>query len=247
MASKPIGRLAEPSCYNSDSTEVVVAKKWYSFFVVTDDADAATDSSVASAPTGTVAPRRASELVPDAVAEVPAAVVTAAGPVDLSVVYESAKIAPPAHGYSVLKVAEMLQSEHIRALPADVKRKSVMVALDAAGVKVDDIVEDAVRRDRALDTYERVLQQHVDQLDGQIASENRQIEEEIASRAAELRARIEENNQKVAGEKAELLAWRARKHQEEAAIADAVGYFVTENPITTTARPVPAKGESDVR
>ncbi len=39
-----------------------------------------------------------------------------------------------------------------------------MVALDAAGVKVAEIVEDAVQRDRALDTYERVLQKHLEDL-----------------------------------------------------------------------------------
>ena len=79
----------------------------------------------------------------------------------------SAQIATPAHGYTVLKVAEMLQSEHIRALPAEVKQKSIMVALDAAGVKVADIIEDAVQRDRALDTYERVLQKHLEDLRAQ--------------------------------------------------------------------------------
>lgn len=44
----------------------------------------------------------------------------------------------------------------------------------------------------------------------------------------------------------ELQAWRARKHQEETVIAEAVGYFVSENPITRPAPPV-AKGDADVR
>lgn len=233
-------------CYNHDSKEVVVAKKWYSFFVVTDEAQAASPSAPAASPGTEPAPRRASDLVPDppAAESVPAA---SAGPVDLSVVYDSAKITAPAHGYTVLKVAEMLSSEHLRDLPADVKRKSIMVALDAAGVTVDEIVEDAVRRDRALDTYERVLQQHVTDLDAAIAAENARIEEEIARQAATLRARIEENAQKLAAETAELLAWRTRKHQEEAAIAEAVGYFVTENPITRPSGGVKDKGDVNVR
>ena len=89
----------------------------------------------------------------------------------------------------------MLQSEHLQSLPADVKQKSILVALDAAGVKVADIVEDAVRRDRALDTYERVLQKNLDELRAQKAAENAQLEAEIDQRVAELRARIDENNQ----------------------------------------------------
>ena len=61
----------------------------------------------------------------------------------------------------------MLQSEHIRNLPAEVKRSSILLALDAAGVKLQDIIEDAVRRDRALDTFERVQQKAVEDLEKQ--------------------------------------------------------------------------------
>jgi hypothetical protein len=101
-------------------------------------------------------------------------------------------------------------------------------------VKVTDIVEDAVRRDRALDTYERVLQQSLGDLKTKTAAENQRIEQEIARRVAELRARIDENNEKTKSEEDEFLAWQARKRQEEELIAAAIGYFVSENPITRT-------------
>jgi hypothetical protein len=213
-----------------------MAKKWYSYFIVTDDGEtppATADAQVASTDEGSAAaPRRVSDVAPDPASETELSV-PVAGPVDLVDVYDSAKIAVPAHGYTVLKVAQMLESDHLQALPPDVKRKSILVALDAAGVKVDEIVEDAVRRDRALDTFERVLEKHLDQLRAQTDAENRQIEEEIARRAAELRARVDENRRKVDQEEREFLAWRTRKQQEEQRIADAVGYFVSENPVTT--------------
>jgi hypothetical protein len=171
-------------------------------------------------------------VAPEAGAD-PALEAAIAGPVELTDVYDSAKIASPPHGYTVLKVAQMLESDHLQALPPEVKRRSILVALDAAGVKVDEIVEDAVRRDRALDTFERVLEKHLDQLRAQTDAENRQIEEEIARRAAELRARVDENRKKVEQEEREFIAWRTRKQQEEQRIADAVGYFVSENPVTT--------------
>jgi hypothetical protein len=220
---------------------VGVSKKWYSYFVVTGEAkDGATETPQELAPGS---PVRAADLVPEA-PNAPPPVVDAVSSADLSIVYESAKITSPPHGYTVLKVAEMLQSEHIRELAPEVRRKSVLVALDAAGVKVDDIVQDAVRRDRALDTYERVLQQHVDQTLAAVAAENRQLEEEIARRVAELRGKIEENTRRVTAEQAELQAWRARKQQEEALIADTVAHFVSENPITRGGSP---KGDADVR
>ena len=223
-----------------------MGKKWYSFFVVADESNAAAARAVGDQPATTPSPRRAEDLVPEAS---DAAATPATPPVpsaELSVVYDSAKIAPPAHGYTVLKVAEMLHSEHIRALPAEVRRKSVLVALDAAGVTVEEIVEDAVRRDRALDTYERVLQQHVDALVEATAADNRALEDEVAKRAAELRAQIDENTRKVAAEQAELQAWRQRKQREEALIAEAVGHFVSENPVTRSAS-APPQGDADVR
>jgi hypothetical protein len=216
-----------------------VGKKWYSYFVVTEP-DARSAPSTADAPQP-----RVSDVVPDADAETTFAR-PVSGPIDLGAVYDAAKIAAPAHGYTVLKVAEMLRSEHIRSLPADVKRKSIMVALDAAGVKVAEIVEDAVRRDRALDTYERVLRQSLEELRAQTAAENKRIEDEIAQRVSELRAKIDENNTKTAREQHDFLAWQKRKHDEEEIIADGVGYFVSENPITTN-RTAKDEGGADVR
>jgi hypothetical protein len=213
-------------------------KKWYNYFVVTTPADAAG----ATAPDGP--PQRVSDIAP---AEADTAF---AGPVstptDLGEIYAAAQIGTPGHGYTVLKVAEMLQSEHIRALPPDVKQKSVLVALDAAGVKVAEIIDDAVRRDRALDTYERVLQKHLEELRAAKAAENRQIEDEINQRVAELRAKVNQNDAELAAEQNNLLAWRMRKRQEEDRIAEAVGYFVSENPITTSTAPSD-KGGSNVR
>ena len=172
---------------------MAVDKKWYSYFVVTDDrVDPADPSAEVDA-----APQRVSDAFPDAGAEAALPAAPAVASTNLGAVYDAAKIAAPAHGYTVLKVAEMLQSEHIRSLPAEVKRKSVMVALDAAGVKVADVVEDAVRRDRALDTYERVLLKSLEDLRAQTSSENKQIEDEITQRVAELRARIDENNKRT--------------------------------------------------
>ena len=134
-----------------------MAKSWYNFFVVTGE------ERPAAAPAAPAAPRRAAEVVPELPQETTfEAPVASSG--SLADIYSSAQIPVPAHGFTVLKVADMLQSEHIQALPADVKRKSILVALDAAGVPVTEIVEDAVRRDRALDTYERVLQKHPKQM-----------------------------------------------------------------------------------
>ena len=223
-----------------------MSKRWYNFFVVTDDASPPLEPAPPSQP----APKASAKRVMDVVSEA-ASKTTFATPVEnpasFDELYQSAQISVPPHGYTILKVAEMLQSEHIRALSADVKRKSLMVALDAAGVKVRDIVEDAVARDHALDTYEKVLQKHVDDLRSQKERENQRIEEEINQKLLELRARKDKNNEEVRREQESLMSWRTQKRQEEERIADAVGYFVTENPVTASSSPNKKGGSENVR
>jgi len=197
-----------------------VNKKWYNYFIETPPTEAPPAQPPGEAP---APPPRAADLVKDAAAdpELSGPVTT---PVSFDDVYAAAQIQAPAHGYSVLKVAEMLQSEHLQALPPDVKKKSILVALDFAGVKVAEIVEDAVRRDRALDTYERVLQKNLEQLRAEKEREIKQLEETISRTRAEL-----DKEQK------ELDKWCTRKRLEENRIAEAVAYFVSQNPITAPA------------
>jgi hypothetical protein len=207
-----------------------VAKRWYNFFVVAGEPHADAGPLSQSGPASSS--KRVVDVVPDAEKDAAfAAPVT--DPTSLEDIYTSASIATPPHGYSILKVADMLESEHIRSLPADVKRKSILVALDAAGVKLQEIIEDAVQRDRALDTYERVLEKNLEDLRRAKELENQRLEEEINQRLNELRVRIAENNKEVSREQENLAAWRTGKRAEEERITQAVGYFVTENPITT--------------
>jgi hypothetical protein len=223
-----------------------VAKKWYNYFVVTEGGGEAANPPQTPADGSADASRRAADLVPGAEADT-TFVAPVPSPVDFSEIYAAAQIAAPPHGYTVLKVAEMLRSEHILELPSDVRQRSVRVALDAAGVKVAEIVEDAVRRDRALDTYERVLQKNLDELRAAKAAENRSLEEEVNRRVAELRGRIERNNAEITREQESLASWKVRKRQEEDRIAEAVGHFVSENPVTTAGAPAKGKGDADVR
>jgi len=110
---------------------------------------------------------------------------------------------------------------------------------------LQDIIEDAVRRDRALDTFERVQQKAVEDLEKRKTEENRQIQEELDRLVSEHRARMQANSDAVAKEKDRFFGWRLQKQQEEQKIADTVSHFVTENPITRgqpAASSAPEKG-----
>lgn len=240
-------------------------KKWYNYFVSveqpgegaqpegTSEKSAAAEieelarSTAASAsrptpmarPAATTRPRPQTVLQMTGPVAEPKFAPPAGPPASFDEIYNLAEIPVPGHGYTILKVAEMLESEHIRGLTPVVKRSSILVALDAAGVKVDEVIQDAVRRDRALDGYERAQQSTLEDLEKSKAAENRQIQAELDRLTAEYQARIQSNEDQVAREKERLYGWRLKKQQEEQKIAAAVGYFVTENPITTSPGPAP--------
>jgi hypothetical protein len=131
----------------------------------------------------------------------------------------------------------MLQSDHIRTAPPEMRKNSILLALDAAAVPLKSVIEDAIRRDRALDTYERVQQKAFEDLVAKKTAETKDIEAEIERLTKERQARIQANAEAVAKERARVDDWRLQKQKEEQRIADAVSYFVTENPITTTLSP----------
>src|ERR1700678_788833 len=216
-------------------------KKWYNYIVSVDDAAGADPNSPHVPPNSRNAPataRSAAQSVEDiasSIAKEPKFTTPISDPTSFEEIYKAAEIPPAPQGYSILKISHMLENEHLRNLPSDVKKSSVLVALDAAGVDIKEVIQDAVRRDRAFDTYERVQQRAADELETRKTKENTDIQAQIDRFVTEQRAKIQANNDEVTREKTRFTGWRLKKQQEEKKIAEAVGYFVSENPITTGA------------
>jgi len=218
-----------------------MSKKWYNYIVSVDEENPATPGSPSGSPNaksgptaGKTAAQSVAEIASTLAAE-PKFTTPVSDPTSFEQIYQAAEIPPAPQGYSILKISQMLESEHIRNLPSDVKKSSVLVALDAAGVDIKEVIQDAVRRDRALDTYERVQQRAADELETKKTKENTDIQAQIDRFVTEQRAKIQANNDEVTREKTRFTGWRLKKQQEEKKIAEAVGYFVSENPITTGA------------
>jgi hypothetical protein len=218
-----------------------MSKKWHEYFFSVNERPAAE-----SPPRETEEPPAApSNNAAQAVADIAASIAPQPAPTpavarqaasnstSFQEIYDAAEIRSPVHGFTIMKVGEMLRSEHIRSLPREVKRSSVLVALEAAGAPLQDVIEDAVRRDRALDTFERVQEKSLNELDAAKSKENQQIQAEMDRILADYKARMQANNDAVAREKERFFAWRLKKQEEEQKISDTVSYFVTENPITT--------------
>jgi len=219
-----------------------MSKKWYNLFVSVDPVTGEPVSGRSGSQDEPGAPSAAQTI-----AELAAAVDVSpkfrqpvSNPSSFDEIYAAAEISVPAHGFTIYKIADMLKSEHIRTLPVEIKRSSVLLALDAAGVGLQDIIQDAVRRDRALDTFETVQQRALEQLEARTAEDNRKLQEEADRVLNELRAKVQANNDEIAKERERMQTWRLQKQQEEQRIADAVAPFVSENPVTTGPAVAPA-------
>jgi len=217
-------------------------KKWYNFIISVDQPPEGSPEKETSPEPRKMpgAPPSAAQTVAEiasAAAINPTFTTPVSNPTSFDEIYHAAEIVDPSHGYTILKVSDMLQSEYIRSLAPTVKRSSILLALEAAGVKIQGVIEDAVRRDRALDTYEHVQEKALRELEARKVEENSQIQAELDRIAAEHQAKIQKNNDEVAKEKERFYGWRLKKQQEEQKIHDAVSYFVTENPITTSGPP----------
>lgn len=155
---------------------------------------------------------------------------------DFTGVYDEAGIALPAHGYGIEKVIEMLQGRRLQPLAREVKATAVMAALDAAGVPMQDVVDDAVARDRALDAFEAGKQAELRELQKRSEARIQQIKQEID---AFLKQKSDEMEalKRAADQAAQSFAQlQARKRREEERLHEAVSHFVepTANPITTS-------------
>lgn len=141
-------------------------------------------------------------------------------------VYQTAAIKPPRLAYGILKVADMLASQHLAGMSNEVKRNSILMALEAAGAEVDYLLEDAVFRQRALHEHEEALLKNLKEYEAAKAAEIARIQAELDRLTAQCMAKIQANLDEVAREQDALRGWQKRKQQEAQRITEAVKFCV---------------------
>ena len=135
-------------------------------------------------------------------------------------IYHAAGIMNPRSGYGIQKVVEMMNSERIRELSNDVKRASVLMALEAAGASVDELLQDATRRQQALNSYEEGQRKRLDEFESRKTQENARIQAEMERLAAHYAERIQRNRDQIAHEKEALRNWQMAKQHESQRIGE---------------------------
>jgi hypothetical protein len=144
-------------------------------------------------------------------------------------VYQTAAVKPPRLPYGILKVADMMNSAHLSGMSAEAKRCSLLMALEAAGAEIEDLLQDAVVRQRALNDYEESQKNRLKNFEQAKAEDNNKIQTELDRLTSQYMARIQANLDEVAKEQDAFRAWQRAKQVESQRITDAAAYCVPQS------------------
>ena len=152
---------------------------------------------------------------------------------DWNAVYREAGVHPPPHGSGVDRVGEMLETKRFGSLDRETKRKAILAALDAAGVSVRDVVQDAVARDRALEVFESLKQREVEDLRGRTMGRIQTVQQELETVLRDSNAELDRLKRGTEEAVRAFAQFQERKRSEEKRLREFVAHFAKDedNPI----------------
>jgi hypothetical protein len=130
--------------------------------------------------------------------------------------------------YNILKVAEMASSDQLHGLSATAKHSALMMALEAAGVAVEDVLQDAMQRQRALEAYDEEQQKRLQEFESGKLKDNERLSAEMESISAQYRTKIAVAVDEIERERAAFREWQERKLREQRRIAEAASLCVND-------------------
>lgn len=204
----------------------------------------------------------ATEATPDAPENSPTATATPAtakGPrvADLVAGEERPAFAPPAHDEggdlsakpleeiyveaglgdspcSVDELAKLLENPAVASQPMSIKVVAVNLALSAKGVGTDVPIADAVRRDRALDAYQEMLDARARAAEERNAAQIQQLTAEAEEYLKRKQIEMEALRAETAEAKRQAVDFALRREAEEKRLAELVSPFLEGKPSPVT-------------
>jgi hypothetical protein len=161
---------------------------------------------------------------------------------DFAIVYKGAGVSPPAHGYGIDRVAQMLAHKSLDGLDKAVKASAVLAALDAEGVRIQEVIHDGLLRYKALVAFEAAKE--LEMLASRPRNERRRehLEQTMAVFQQRKNAEIDALTQLAAARVAALQQLKSRRSAEEDRLYRTVSLFVQALParVMTMPKPGPA-------
>jgi len=154
---------------------------------------------------------------------------------DFPAIYKASGIKDPAHGFTAYKVLEILSSPDFAALDPRAKAAALsgFLRMNPSGpVPIEDVIQDALARDNALDGFEAFLRQKLEARNADREKENASLQAAIDELARKNKERMQANLEAMTKEQERFASWQARKRIEENKLFEAVGPFVEKNPVS---------------
>ena len=153
---------------------------------------------------------------------------------DFEQIYRSATVKPRQLPCGILKVVSMMNSTHLSALSPEGRRSALMMALEAVGAEIEDLLQDAVVRQRALKEYEERQQEKLQAFEAAKLDENRKLQADLDRLNSEYTSRMQNNLDEVARRQDEFRAWQRKKNYQAQQIVDAAALCVPDGPGQTS-------------
>jgi hypothetical protein len=161
---------------------------------------------------------------------------------DFRSVYAEAGVTTPAHGYGVEKMATMLTNPHLASRPRDVRATAALAALEAAGVPLRDVIDDAVLRHKALAAFEAAKALELQATRTRCRSRIEALQEQVRVFLAARNGEIDALNRGVHAVRQQLSQLQARKQREEDRMLRVVTHFAEPRSIPAPPPPAAARG-----
>ena len=153
-------------------------------------------------------------------------VATPPSPPPFEQIYQTAAVRPPKLVYGIQKVAEMGSSPHLAGMSPLFKRKALLMALEAAGTDVGEVLNDVVARQRALKEYEESYLDKVNQFEAAQTEQNRLQNAELDRITSQFKARIEVSLDEVEHWHNGFREWQKSKQRELQRLTEAAALCV---------------------
>lgn len=137
------------------------------------------------------------------------------------------KAATSTAAWDIMKVADMIASEHLHGLSPVGKHSALMMALESAGVAVEDMLQDAVQRHRVLNDYEDNQRRRLEEFEKIKLGDNDRLGEEMEAMCAKYQMRIAAGRQEIERERGTFREWQERKNREQRRISEAASACVS--------------------
>jgi hypothetical protein len=225
-------------------------KSLLGFFVkVVPEEDLQPKGASAKAPAHNVAGDRNASRVADLVAgeASPQFKAPSASAVDLASrpfeqIYKEARI--PDSPCTIDELGRLLDNPTVADQPLNIKVVAVNLTLSAKGIGPDVPIADAVRRDRALDAYQEMLDQRAATAEQRNAAKIQQITQETEEFLKRKQAEIETLRVETAEAKRDSIDFSLRRETEEKRLANLISPFLEGVPNPVTVGNKPGEGQS---